>query len=383
MGKTHKPATRAKEDSKQGELPLLFEGFFSSDQNESRTLEIFDSLPKYVYARTRLAKDLTPITKTIILRRRDDQGNNEEIQMEVSLAPAFIVSKAGAGQAIYPGAREELVERAIRKLAVQQVSNTGLHTAQGSSTQIIRVTFTLSQLRRELDSQGHGFKLVELKEALEVLNKATISLSCSRDRSLHGINSAVFSNLLYIYEDKDEGGERSRVAVDYHPLATNAIVNLAFYPINYRRVMSLPSPLARWLVTRMSHRFRQASKHSVIDGTNYQISLTTIFAESGVARPERPYDSLRTVRQALAQLVKENVLHELHPYDEEVSYGAPSATGGRRAVTEAVWKLFPSRQFAQEIIEGNIQMKQWRTQFAPAERPEKLGETKRLPFSPR
>ena len=343
--------------AQQRELPL-FDGFFSADKNESRTFEIFDALPKYVYAKVRKAKDLTPITKTITLRRRNEAGKQEELQVQVTLSAAVIKGQDGTGQAIYPGAREELVERAIRKLAVQQVVNTGLHTVPQSGAQIIRVSFTLYQLRKELTSQGHGFKVVELKEALEVLNKATVNLACSKDRTLHGISSAVFSNYTYVYDEDDESGQGSKVSVDYHPLATQAIINLAFYPINYQRVMSMASPLARWLATRLSHRFRQATKTAFVDGGSYQISLETILSESGIAKASRLRDNVATVRQALTQMVKENVLHAMRPYQEDLSY---ASTKGRKKVTDVVWQLFPSRQFAQEIIQGNVEMSQWRS----------------------
>ena len=343
--------------AQQRELPL-FDGFFSADKNESRTFEIFDALPKYVYAKVRKAKDLTPITKTITLRRRSESGKQEELQVQVTLSAAVIKGQDGTGQAIYPGAREELVERAIRKLAVQQVVNTGLHTVPQSGAQIIRVSFTLYQLRKELTSQGHGFKVVELKEALEVLNKATVNLACSKDRTLHGISSAVFSNYTYVYDEDDDSGQSSKVSVDYHPLATQAIINLAFYPINYQRVMSMASPLARWLATRLSHRFRQATKTAFVDGGSYQISLETILSESGIARASRLRDNVATVREALAQMVKGNVLHAMRPFQEDLSY---ASTKGRKKVTNVVWQLFPSRQFAQEIIQGNVEMNQWRS----------------------
>ena len=342
--------------AEQRELPL-FDGFFSADKNESRTFEIFDALPKYLYDKVRKAKDMTPITKTITLRRRSESGKQEELQVQVTLSAAVIKGQDGTGQAIYPGAREELVERAIRKLAVQQVVNTGLHTVPQSGAQIIRVSFTLYQLRKELTAQGHGFKVVELKEALEVLNKATVNLACSKDRTLHGISSAVFSNYTYVYDEDDDSGQSSKVSVDYHPLATQAIINLAFYPINYQRVMSMASPLARWLATRLSHRFRQATKTAFVDGGSYQISLETILSESGIARASRLRDNLATVREALTQMVKENVLHGMRPFQEDLSY---ASTKGRKKVTDVVWQLFPSRQFAQEIIQGNVEMSQWR-----------------------
>jgi hypothetical protein len=213
MGKTHKLASKARNCNKQDKVPLLVEGPFSSDQNEPKTLEILDFVPKYVYPKDRPPNDWTPISKTIILRRRDDQGNHEKLEIDVSLTPAIIISKEGIAHHVFPGEREELVERAIRKLALRQASDTGLDTAQDSSTQIIQVTFTLRQLRRELVSQDHGYKLSEIKEALEVLSTATISVSYSRNRSRHGSSSAVFNNLTYSYADGDEDGERSQVAV--------------------------------------------------------------------------------------------------------------------------------------------------------------------------
>ena len=100
--------SEASPTEQQTELPL-FEGFFSSEKNESRTFEIFDALPKYVYAKVRQAKDLTPITKTITLRRKTEAGINEELQVEVTLTAAVVKGANGLGQAIYPGAREELV----------------------------------------------------------------------------------------------------------------------------------------------------------------------------------------------------------------------------------------------------------------------------------
>ena len=57
-------------------------------------------------------------------------------------------------------------------------------------------------------------------------------------------------------------------------------------------------------------------------------------------------------------MVKENVLHSMRPYQEDLSY---ASTKGHKKVTDVVWQLFPSRQFAQEIIQGNVETSQWRS----------------------
>ena len=47
----------------------------------------------------------------------------------------------------------------------------------------------------------------------------------------------------------------------------------------------------------------------------------------------------------------------MRPYQEDLTY---ASTKGRKKVIDVVWQLFPSRQFAQEIIQGNVEMSQWR-----------------------
>ena len=121
--------------------------------------------------------------------------------------------------------------------------------------------------------------------------------------------------------------------------------------------MSMASPLARWLATRLSHRFRQASKTGFIENFGYTVSLETILNESGIARVSRLRDNVATVRQALAQMVKEEVLHAMRPFEETSKY---AATKGRKKVVDVVWQLFPSRQFAEEIIQGNVHMSRLR-----------------------
>ena len=69
----------------------------------------------------------------------------------------------------------------------------------------------------------------------------------------------------------------------FHPLATQAILELAFYPINQLRVGKLKRPLARWLTTRMSHNYRQARKNSFVQNDGYHISLKTILEERGLS----------------------------------------------------------------------------------------------------
>jgi hypothetical protein len=139
----------------------------------------------------------------------------------------------------------------------------------------------------------------------------------------------------------------------FHPLATEAILQMAYYPINALRVGKLKSALARWLTTRMSHNYRQARRNGWIDGDGYHISLETILAERGMVKEKRLRDNVDSVRTALAEMKKEKILYQPKPYDEKLTL-APGR-GGRKIVG-AVWTLYPSHEFVEEIIRGNEQM---------------------------
>ncbi len=352
----------------------LFNGWHSKNPAHSRTLDFFDSLPKFSLTHTRAVK------KASILRFDDVQIAGHRVS--VSIAPAIIASKgrkqskAAASEEdaklIFPGVREELVEMAIRKLAVQQTVSTGLHVGRQTGTHIIRVTFTLSQLRQELTSAGHSLMLSQIREALEVLSRAVLTVEAEHDRTIHGMQAPILQNLRRQQPKGDVDGSRSYISVDYHPLATKAIIDQAYKPINYTRVMRVGLPLARWIITRMSQRYRQASRQDMVEGRGYILTLSRVLAESGITAEERQRNTIDRVRQALKELKEQGFLHPMKPYDERPVY---ERTKGRPKIIEMEWKLFPSSTFVGEIVEGNIEMKDLK-QGAEGAKVRRLGNRK-------
>ena len=131
-------------------------------------------------------------------------------------------------------------------------------------------------LRRHLEELGHGYKLSEIKEALDILSDTSIEILLTPDEgSKRGqfMRGTILSNYTGDFAEKDPTGEHSRAAVTFHPLASQAILATTIYPINQLRVGKLKRPLARWLTTRMSHNFRQARKNSFVQNVGYHISL--------------------------------------------------------------------------------------------------------------
>jgi hypothetical protein len=327
----------------------LLAPWYAQRPEDSHTLDLFDAVPKYPFATTRFVDQAERIAV-------DFKFGTRLYRSEI--LPAQIKdSKTGQERLVFPGGREELVERALRYLAVQQVAKVRLTNADGRHS--VTVFFTLSMLRRHLEKLGHGFMLSEIKEALDILSGTMITIHVVSDEGLgkakraKAMKGLILTNYTHDFAEQDPTGEDSAVAMTFHPLATEAILQMAYYPINALRVGKLKSALARWLTTRMSHNYRQARRNGWIDGDGYHISLETILAERGMVKEKRLRDNVDSVRTALAEMKTEKILYQPKPYDEKLTL-APGR-GGRKIVG-AVWTLYPSHEFVEEIIRGNEQM---------------------------
>ena len=269
--------------------------------------------------------------------------------------------KSGRERLVFPGSREELVERALRFIAVQQIAKIKLTADLQTGGQAITVFFSLSMLRRHLEELGHGFKLNEIKEALDILSGTMIELSSGEEDHLESkkgkwanrrknfIKATILSNYSGAFDHCDISGEKSHAAMTFHPLASQAILGLAYFPINHTRVSTLKRPLT----SRISHNYRQARKSGYVHNEGYHIALKTILEERGLPRKSRLRDNVDSVREALAEMTQRRILAEMQAYDEKLTY---ASTKGRPKIVEAVWRLFPSCQFVDEVISGNRDM---------------------------
>lgn len=343
------PQVEPKKEPQSAQL-ALFPGWFAGDPNESRTLDIYDALPRFV----NLGRDLAP---------GDEQPRTFNIKVKGSdiqvVLAAADVKRGPDWVRIFAGPREELVERALRQIAAQNSSKTDLQiNADGQRT--ITVFFSFSELRRILSEYGHSFKLSEISEAMFVLSRTSMHLHSESLGELQGHSGTLISNYTYRIRKNDQEGNRSFGRADLHALATRSILTLAWYPINNRRVMSLSSPLARWLSTRLYHNFRQAIKNGKILNQGYHIALRTIIDESGLTQQQRPAKAARTVVSALEEMRAGKILNQHAPYLREDKFSKPDARG-RPQVVNVIWTLFPSNEVAEEIIQGNSVMKNLRS----------------------
>src|ERR1700719_4624571 len=134
----------------------LLAPWYTQNTSESRTLELYDAIPKYPFAVTTAIPKPERLEVPFTLRGQ---------RYTAFIAPAQITdARTKEERLVFPGSREELVERALRFIAVQQIARTRLTPDSETGHQAVTVFFTLSMLRRHLEDLGHGFKLSEIKE---------------------------------------------------------------------------------------------------------------------------------------------------------------------------------------------------------------------------
>lgn len=251
------------------------------ERDYSHTIELYDFIPKYIWGKSKRieGKFLEPVSREFICKG---------IAYKVVLMPARIQTENGDYMDYFPGKREELVEDALRKL-MSDTQGVFLDDAAGT-------TFTLYQLQSELKNRGHSYSYDQLKEALEILSKTDIELE-SADKETKIIFRAIETLGL---NGKD--GE-TQTFVRFSPLVTQSIKKGTFRLINYEKVMSYKTTIARQLHKRMSHFYTQASLTE-----KYHILLLTIIRDFGLKRYSQLRNNLMEVEKGIEELKEKNII---------------------------------------------------------------------------
>lgn len=307
---------------KQNQLSL-FEIIEShtADDRYSNTIELYDALPKYNWAKQREFHDLKDAQ---IVRHCTLKGQT----YRVAIKPA-IIEKDGVNTLIYPGQREEFVEDALRKFAVAGQS-TLLNDQAG-------VVFTLYQLQQELMRTGHTYNLNEIKESIQVCRGATLECSTNDGETL--VSSSFFPviGLTTLRDYKNKGGD-AKCFVTFNPLVTKSIFALSFRKYNYSLGMRINSPLARFFYKRMSHYWTQAST-----SMPYTPSLVSFLSQSPRGLSDRMAENVRAMKNALDVLIENKVVSG---YDTEVIKNG-------RAIVDVRYTIRPHENFINLMMSAN------------------------------
>ena len=332
-------------------LDLVRDLIDHTGDGKTNTIELFDALLTYSPEHARNGSAFIEVEK----RFRNRCYN-------VKISPA-VMKKGGKPCLILPSRRENLVEKALRKIAADDANALSVKLTDKGETEVW-VLFTIHQLRTILEEQGHGYKTAELTEALSVLTGAKMTISGETQDEIGGIEGSGIIDKLVWRKKKvgDEDGRSFHVSAKFHPLVTRSLVQRTFRRIDFAKLMRPKNELARWLYSRMSHNYIQADITDLAQfqmgekNHGYSLTLGTIIRETGMKFSDNKL-AVRAVRVALRILREHDITRgrtwsgdDFPGYLEEITF---TRTRGRPGLQDVLWRIFPSDAVIQDIIDAN------------------------------
>ena len=271
----------------------LFSQFVTNDKSEvSNTVEMWESIPKYFFTPKQVSK-----LRTIDGLAKPYQWNYQykDTHCSVKIQPALIEQRDGSYKAYFPGATEELVEEALKKILT--VQNYGIHDVSNVETW---VKFTLRMVQKELKIRGRCRNIREIKLAIEVMSSCIMTLYKGNKEIWKG---AILQDLVTVGRDEYLANTDSHHVGRLPLFISHAINNLEYRQFNYDRLMSCDEQLTRWIYKRLVSRFKQASFI-----TQYSFMYSDIKQASGLLQQERERDNRTKVISAFEELKEKGVI---------------------------------------------------------------------------
>ena len=146
---------------------VLFQLLEESDKHPvgdySQTIELYDFMPKYVWDRRSEADSANALP--VIMREFECRG----VKRLLAIHPAGLINpETREMKYFYPGAREQILEEVLRKLAVDGAGKF-LDNQAG-------VAFSIYQVRVELEKHNHTTSHNQIRESLDILALTRLEL---------------------------------------------------------------------------------------------------------------------------------------------------------------------------------------------------------------
>lgn len=246
-----------------------------------------------------------------------------------------------------PGPREDLVDKALRRIAQRQ--------AQPGSRKIAYCArFTIYDIRRELQSFGHWLQWKDIRHAIHVLSNTTFTFSImsGNEPQSSGRHVAAYSakGLTSTYITSLEWGSRVADSEIYNPerdhcfcylneLISHTLSTESYQAFQYNLYMRMSSFMARKLFSVLSLEWRNSNTEQP-----YRRSLNELLLRFQIGLSSRLSNDVRTMKKALDELVSFNIIARYEI--EKVSRGVG------RYNQDYIITLFPTSQFVQTQIEA-------------------------------
>lgn len=313
----------------------LFQTFLVNTEEEqgqlSNAVDLWDSVPRYSVSRQAMTKARIDGQ---FLRKHSATFQHRSRTYTRIISPARITDHDGKERDYYPSATEELVEHALRKLAMEQHS--GYFDKPNYRSGVV---FTLYQLREEMKKRGHARSYQQLVESLNILSHSIV------DIVPHGAGEAILSSaclpsLMAVSREQLASDPTSKWSVQFHPLVTGSIDNVTYRQFNYHLMMSHPTQLARWLHQQLVLKYTFASH-----AAPFEMHYTTIKRDSGLL------DGYKRERDGVDAL--QSVFEDLRKTSVIAGFSRRDITGPRKKLQDVVFTIRPSQEFIRETKAAN------------------------------
>ncbi len=315
----------------------LFQGFLANTPDErealSNAVDLWDSIPRYSVSRARM-NGLR--TAEGFLDTLEIPFNYRGRPLTAFIHPARIQDKSGQRLSYYPSAREELIEHALRKISAEQ--HTGFFH---KPTYRSGARFSLYQLRKELEQQGHSLRYDELIEGLDILSLSAIEIVASNDDGDEAFARSTYLAALTGVKRKDYEADRdARWAAQFHPLVTQSIDQVTYRQFNYQRLMRCSTQLARWLISQLVLKYTQAA---IVN--SFDMRFSTIKRDSALLNGYgRERAAVEALDAAWAELKSLGAIALIKKAEQR---------GARGKLEDVTYTLYPTREFSAEQKAAN------------------------------
>ena len=299
------------------------------DKNYSNSLEIYDLAGKYVYDKHRKYLSTASAEETEISRVTSYNGAD----LNISVTAANIVRNHNGKKQrvfVFPGAREDVLEEILRKLATERRAEPYEVTTGDNAGLFVGIRFSLYEVFQELRRVGKAYSYAEIREALDIMSHSILTIKSMDD-------SISFSAPFFPVMTQAEHEGETHTFVCFHPLVTDVILSQKYRRYNYAKALEFRKHYTRLTYKRLCLRWIQASP-----GKPYTILLSTLIS------------AMKTPAANLAQdkkLFKE-VMEELVAADVLERFSMTPKKDGKK-VTDWLLTLYASNSFAKQMAANN------------------------------
>lgn len=306
----------------------LFRQFITNDESSvSNTIEFWECIPKYFLTPKQIEKHLPEHGQPDPFRWKYVHDGQE---YTVVIQPALLEEEDGSYKAYFPGATEELVEEALKKILSDQ--NFGIHDPAKHETW---VRFSLSMIHKELQSKNRTRNRVQIKQAIQVLSRSVLTLYRGKKEIWSG---NILQDLVTVDREKYLADSKQYHVGRLPLFISRAIDRLESRQFNYERLMSCSEQLSRWIYRRLIHRYVQA------DHCNRYHFMYSDILHSGLLQQSDDGSNRKKVISALKELITKEVIN---------SYDVDAKKAKNGVIVDAKYTVTPSAKFIGEQKAAN------------------------------